>query len=64
MVWVFNVKRTTRWYRFKVWLKDLGHLLFALPSYINPKPLEPSELTEEELAMLDENFEPRRDDKC
>ena len=47
MGWVFGSK-TTVWFRLGQWFKDLWDLLRALPSYINPKPLKPSPLTDEE----------------
>lgn len=46
MGWVFG--KTTVWFRLGQWLKDLWNLVTALPSYINPKPLRPTPLTETE----------------
>lgn len=42
---------TTKWWRFKEWAKDLGSHITALPGYLNPPPLRPTPLTEEEKQM-------------
>ena len=50
---VFSSK-TTKVQRFWFWLKDVSDLLLALPSYLNPKPLQSTPLTPEEEAEVEE----------
>lgn len=47
-------KETSKFFRFKVWLRDLTSLFFALPSYLNPKPIETAPLTDEEKQLFQE----------
>ena len=42
------------WFRLKYYFIDTFNQIIALPSYINPKPLKPAPLTEEELKLLEE----------
>lgn len=51
---VFSSK-TSKMFRFKVWLTDLFLHLKSLPSYLNPEPLMPSPMSPEEYFALYES---------
>ncbi len=51
--------KTTVWFRLKCYFADTKYhiattfmQIISLPSYINPKPLKPTELSEEEKNLL------------
>lgn len=57
---VGNMKRffakTTIWYRLKCYVIDTILQIIALPYYINPKTLQPSPLTDEDMKLLEEIY--------
>jgi len=47
---VFNIK-STKWFRFKFWLKDATRQVANLKSYIFPRPLKSTPLTDKEREL-------------